>query len=51
MIAYRLLASGTVEEKVAALQNEKRELAEALFGDGKNFSAKFTREDLEALLG
>lgn len=51
VIAYRILAQNTVEEKVAALQQEKRDLAEALFGDTANFSAKFTRDDLEKLLG
>jgi SNF2 family DNA or RNA helicase len=40
-----------VEEKVAALQDEKRELAAALFGDEERFSARFSREDLEDLLG
>jgi superfamily II DNA or RNA helicase len=51
VIAYRLLSEDTVEQKVAALQGEKRALAQAMF-DGKSaFSAKFTREDLETLLG
>jgi SNF2 family DNA or RNA helicase len=51
VIAYRLLTRDTVEEKVAALQEKKRELAAALFADGGQFSARFTREDLEELLG
>jgi superfamily II DNA or RNA helicase len=50
VIAYRLLTQGTIEEKVAKLQDEKRELANALFADNASFAAKFTREDLEALL-
>ncbi len=51
VIAYRLLAENTVEEKVAQLQEEKRAMALSLFGDETNFSAKFTKEDLETLLG
>src|SRR5690606_8349468 len=49
VIAYRLLSGDTVEGKVAALQDEKRELALSLFGDEATFSAKFTRDDLEQL--
>jgi SNF2 family DNA or RNA helicase len=51
VIAYRLLAEGTVEEKVAQLQDEKRAMALSLFGDETNFSARFTKQDLELLLG
>jgi SNF2 family DNA or RNA helicase len=50
VVAYRLLSRDTVEGKVAALQDEKRELSLALFGDTSNFSAKFSREDLEHML-
>jgi superfamily II DNA or RNA helicase len=51
VFAYRLLAKGTVEEKVAELQKTKRELAQAIFGDGGNGSVSgMTRDDLELLL-
>jgi superfamily II DNA or RNA helicase len=50
VFAYRLLARGTVEEKVALLQAEKRELADAFFGEGAPTLAGLTREDLQRLL-
>lgn len=50
VVAYRLIAQGTVEEKVEALQQHKRELVRAVLGDGTAFGGKLTREDLELLL-
>ncbi len=50
VIAYRLLARGTVEDKVAELQRQKRELAEALLGGASASLGGLTREDLEQLL-
>jgi SNF2 family DNA or RNA helicase len=49
VIAYRLLSRGTVEERVAELQQQKRDLVDALIGDPA-LGAKLTRQDLEALL-
>jgi SNF2 family DNA or RNA helicase len=51
VIAYRLLARGTVEDKVAELQKQKREMAEALLGGASASLGGLTREDLEQLLG
>jgi SNF2 family DNA or RNA helicase len=51
VFAYRLLARGTIEEKVEALQKEKRALAEGFFGESGGAIGGLTREDLEALLG
>jgi hypothetical protein len=52
VVAYRLIAKDTVEEKVEALQGRKRELAAALFGEeATTFTGKLTRDDLNALLG
>jgi SNF2 family DNA or RNA helicase len=51
VIAYRLLAQDTVEAKVAALQERKRAMTEALFSGAAGFSKAFSREDLEFLLG
>ena len=48
--AYRLIARDTVEEKVLALQEEKRELADAILGEGGSALRQLTREDLEQLL-
>jgi len=48
--AYKLIAAGTVEEKIQALQARKRELFEASFGGDAAFVEKLTSEDLEELL-
>ncbi len=52
VVAYRLIARGTVEERVAELQDKKRELVSAVLGSGdqSELGAGLTREDLEALL-
>ncbi len=50
VIAYRLLARGTVEDKVAELQKQKRELADALLGGTGASLGGLTREDLTMLL-
>jgi superfamily II DNA or RNA helicase len=50
VFAYRLLARGTIEEKVEALQKEKRALAEGFFGEKGGAVSGLTREDLESLL-
>lgn len=51
VIAYRLLARNTVEERVAQLQDQKRQLVAAVMGDEGAFAGKLTRDDLESLLG
>ncbi|MEI9936123.1 MAG: SNF2-related protein [Pseudomonadota bacterium] len=51
VIAYRLLARNTVEERVAQLQDQKRQLIAAVMGDEGAFAGKLTRDDLESLLG
>ncbi len=48
--AYRLVARDTVEEKVLALQDRKRALADALFEGTGSGLRELTREDLEAIL-
>ena len=45
----RLVAKGTVEERILALQEKKRSLAEAAVGEG-GVAAGLTREDLLGLL-
>ena len=50
VVAYRLLTRDTVEERVAALQETKRELADALLGPDKGLVAELTKEDMEILL-
>ncbi len=48
--AYKLIAAGTVEEKIQALQARKKELFEASLGGDEAFVDKLTGEDLEELL-
>ncbi|MBY0275033.1 DEAD/DEAH box helicase [Candidatus Binatia bacterium] len=49
VIAYRLIARGTIEEKIAELQQRKASLVRELLGDGGSARA-LTRADLEYLL-
>lgn len=50
VIAYRLLSRGTVEERVAELQDKKRGLVAALLDESSALSGKLSRAELEALL-
>ncbi|MBP3954168.1 DEAD/DEAH box helicase [Gemmata sp. G18] len=50
VFAYRLIARGTVEEKVLELQRSKRELADAILGGDGRLVTDLKREDLELLL-
>jgi SNF2 family DNA or RNA helicase len=51
VIAYRLIARDTVEEKILQLQAEKRELADAIVRADANLLRKLTADDLRTLLG
>jgi len=50
VFAYRLIARDTVEEKVLALQQSKRDLADAIISADNSVMRNLTREDLELLL-
>lgn len=50
VIAYRLIARETVEEKILALQETKRDLADAVLSAGGSALTKLSAEDLELLL-
>ena len=50
VFAYRLLARDTVEEKVAELQQTKRELADAILNANAGLVRSLKAEDLEMLL-
>jgi SNF2 family DNA or RNA helicase len=50
VFAYRLIARGTVEEKVLELQNIKRDLADAIVGANEGRMRDLRSEDLELLL-
>ncbi len=49
VIAYRLVATGTIEEKIWELQQRKAALARDLLGEG-GFARALTRDDLNYLL-
>ncbi|MGC4118042.1 MAG: C-terminal helicase domain-containing protein [Myxococcales bacterium] len=49
VMVHRLVALGTVEERILALQAEKRSIAEAALS-GSDRAASLTRDDLIALL-
>jgi SNF2 family DNA or RNA helicase len=48
--AYRLIAEDTIEAKVRALQEQKRELADAILGADNAGPGQLTREHLQFLL-
>jgi len=49
VLVHRLVAKGTVEERILALQDKKRAIAEAAIGDASG-AAEITRDDLLELL-
>ena len=49
VMVYRLVATDTVESRILALQQAKREIADAALGDADQ-AAGLTRDDLLALL-
>ncbi len=49
VFVYKLVAQGTVEEKIAMLQARKQALADALYGKDTGQTPTFTAEDLEIL--
>lgn len=49
VMVYRLVASGTIEEKVMALKAKKAKLFGSMFEDGGAFSSQLTREDIAGL--
>lgn len=50
VFAYRMIARGTVEEKILELQKTKKDLAESIISEDQDFMKKISREDLEQLL-
>lgn len=50
VFAYRLIARDTVEEKVLALQDTKRQLADAILGASTSLVRDLGREDIKLLL-
>jgi superfamily II DNA or RNA helicase len=50
VMVYRLVSSGTIEEKVMALKAKKAELFRSVMDDGGLMSAPLTADDIKALL-
>ena len=50
VFAYRLIARDTVEEKILALQDKKRELADSIVRADAGVIGNLTSEDVELLL-
>jgi superfamily II DNA or RNA helicase len=50
VVAYRLIARDTVEEKILELQSRKRELAESIISEDNSVLRKLEAEDIELLL-
>jgi SNF2 family DNA or RNA helicase len=50
VFAYRLIAEGTIEERIAELQNRKRALAESVIAGDGGLVRELTAEDLDLLL-
>ena len=48
---YRLVSAGTIEEKVVALQERKRDLFQRVVDDGGSLSGAITADDVRDLLG
>ncbi len=51
VFAYRIIAAGTVEEKILKMQEEKRALADAIVAEDARVLKQLTAADLEQLLG
>ena len=49
VFVYKLIAQGTVEERIAEMQARKQGLADALFAEGGKGAAALTGEELQAL--
>ena len=49
VFVYKLITSGTVEEKILTLQTRKKELAENLFSESGKGASALTQDDLSAL--
>jgi len=49
VFAYRLIARGTIEEKIAELQKNKRKLADAILSENSRLLKNLTQDDLQML--
>jgi SNF2 family DNA or RNA helicase len=49
VFVYKLIAKGTLEEKIQLLQREKSALADAILAEGEAVNLRLTSEDLQAI--
>ncbi len=49
VFAYKMICKDTIEEKIIALQKNKKELSDNLIGDNEGFVKQLTKEDVEFL--
>jgi SNF2 family DNA or RNA helicase len=49
VMVYRLIAAGTIEEKVMALKARKAELSASVLDDGATFGSALSAEDIKGL--
>ncbi len=49
VFVYKLIAAGSVEEKIVAMQQQKAALASAILSDNATGASKFSADDFEAL--
>jgi len=50
VFVYRLIAAGSIEERIAELQERKAMLAESILEGGGSAGPRFSEEDVQALL-
>ena len=50
VFAYRMICQDTVEQRIAELQDRKRQLADAIVGGDQSPLRNLSRDDLERLL-
>ena len=49
VFVYKLIAKGTLEEKIQLLQQKKSDLAQSILADGEAHKTALTQEDLQAI--
>jgi SNF2 family DNA or RNA helicase len=50
VFVYKLITKGSIEERIVAMQEDKKELVEGLLSEGVKHSMKFSKSDLQTLL-
>jgi SNF2 family DNA or RNA helicase len=50
VFVYKLIVAGSIEERIVAMQDRKAALADSILREDKAGAAKFSAEDIEALL-